>query len=725
MSKRLLGLVVATAALSLALVASASAAVVAGNTGWYWSNPLPQGNSLTLADTIAGRAYVAGEAGTLMRSDNGGATWTGIRSGLPAGNSDLQNVRAVTPDVVVFASSCGLRRTDDGGVTVRRLPWGSDDVTCPATISSLSFPNGSVGYLLLSNGDVVQTLDGGDSWRKQTAAPGSQATGGGAAVADIWFPTATSGVLSVGGQIYYSSDSGSSWTPAQAVNGSGMAHFEFISPTVGFAVGSRTSLYKTTDGGVSWAPVAGDGTVEGNVVGSLSCTDATTCLAATADGVNLLRTTDGGTSWTTIKASTRPVFAVGFTTATHAIAVGAQSVIVKTDDAGSNWSAINSEAAGSFTKSHVDNGSSAVLFGGGTSLARTTDAGASWKPITTLASGTIVDAAFPTATRGYVLDSQNSLRRSDDGGIAWKVLDLQGAKPRALYAPSEKTLLLVGGKGVRRSQDAGLSFNAVGKSKFRKRKFGAVDRAGSAVMVYGETSLAVSKNDGRDWKLIALPKKVKTVYLADFADAKTGWIVDSNAELWQTSNAGKKWVRNETNGMGPMTSMALTDTRHGMLADGSGSIFVTTDAGRTWSQQSPFLSKKPIKTTIAPLSARGAVLFVPSTNRILATSTFGQIGPPSKLTIKASAPKIKKGKTVQVTGKLAPSQGGELVTVLARPIDAKSGTNWKRQTALVSLGGTFTTTWKLDKPMIFVARWAGDATHDGDGADAVFVKLKK
>lgn len=725
MSKRLLTFVLAAVAVPLALAGTASAAVVAGNTGWYWSNPLPQGNTLTLADTIAGRAYVGGEAGTLMRSDNGGATWTGIRSGLPAANSDLRTVRAVTPDTVVFASTCGLRRTDDGGATVRRLPWGSDDVTCPATITSLSFPNGSVGYLLLANGDVVQTLDGGDAWRKQTAAPGSPATGGGATVADIWFPTPTSGVLSIGNQIYYTTDSGSSWTPAQTVNGGGMVHFEFISATVGFAVGNKASLYKTIDGGATWAPVAGDGTVEANAVGSLSCADANTCLAATADGLNLLRTIDGGATWTVIKASTREVYAVGFTSATHAVAVGSGSVIVSTDDAGTNWTPINSEAAGKFTTAHVDNGTSAVLFGGGTALARTTDSGASWKPIVTLASGTIVDAAFPTALRGYVLDSQNSLRRSDDGGIAWKVLDLQGAKPRALYAPSEKTLLLVGGKGVRRSADAGLSFDIVGKSKFRKRKFSAVDRAGAAVLVYGSKSLAVSKDDGKTWALLKLPKKVKSIDRADFADARTGWIVDSSSELWTTKSAGKKWVRNDTNGVNAMRSMALTDTKHGYLADGSGSVYVTDDAGKTWSQQSPFLSKSSINTLIAPLSARGAILYVPGTNRILATSSFGQIGTASKLTIKSSAAKVKKGKTVQITGKLAPSQGGEQVTVVARPLDAKSGTSWKRQTALVSLGGTFTTTWRLSKPMIFVARWAGDATHDGDGADAVIVKLKK
>lgn len=725
MSKRLLTFVLVVIAVPLALASTASAAVVAGNTGWFWSNPLPQGNTLTKADTIAGRAYVAGEAGTIMRSDNGGATWTGIRSGLPAALSDVKTIRAVTPDTVIFASDCGLRRTDDGGATVRRLPWSSNDVTCASPIVSLSFPTTTIGYLLLATGEILQTKDGGDSWRKQTAPSGTPIAGGTAQVNDIWFSSASAGVVSVGTNIFYTTDEGSSWTAVQSVPGLGQLRFEFISATEGYAFGNKSGLYKTINGGATWTLVVGNGTIEANAVSSLSCADLNTCLAATSDGASILRTTDGGTVWTALKASTRATYAVGFTSATHALAVGAGSVIVSTDDAGQNWTAINSEAPGQYFRAHVDSASSAVLFGGGTAMARTTDAGASFKAIVTYASAPILDAAFPTDKRGYVLDTRNELTRSDDGGTTWRVLDLAGARPNALYSPNEKTLLLVGSKGVRRSDDAGISFKTVGKSKFRKLKFSSVDKAGSSVVVYGSSNIAVSKNLGKNWTAIKKSKKIKTIKLLDFADAKNGFLTDQNGELWTTRSGGKKWTRSESTGFNTIRSLALTDSKHGYIADGSGSVFVTADGGKTWSQQSPFLNKSPVSTLLAVLSSKGAILVIPGTNRILATSTFGQIGTPSKLKIKSSKAKVKKNKEFTVTGTLAPSQGGEQVTVLARQTNAKGGTKWSKKTVTVSLGGTFTTTWKVSKGTIFVARWAGDATHDGDGADPVIVKLKK
>ena len=650
MSKRLLTFVLVVIAVPLALASTASAAVVAGNTGWFWSNPLPQGNTLTKADTIAGRAYVAGEAGTIMRSDNGGATWTGIRSGLPAALSDVKTIRAVTPDTVIFASDCGLRRTDDGGATVRRLPWSSSDVTCASPIISLSFPTPDIGYLLLATGEILQTQNGGNSWRKQTAPSGTPIAGGSAQVSDIWFSSASAGVVSVGTNIFYTTDSGASWTAVQAVPGSGQLRFEFISATEGFAYGNQSGLYKTTDGGATWTVVAGNGTIEGNAVGSLSCADANTCLAATTDGASILRTTDGGAIWTVLKASTRPTFAVGFTSATHALAVGTGSVIVSTDDAGQNWLPLNSEAPGQYFRAHVDSATSAVLFGGGTAMARTTDAGASFKPIVTYANAPILDAAFPTANRGYVLDTRNELTRSDDGGITWVVLDLAGARPSSLYSPNEKTLLLVGSKGVRRSVDAGITFKTAGTGKFRKLKFKSVDKAGSAVVVYGSSNIAVSKDEGKNWKLIKKSKKIKTIKLLDFADAKNGFLTDQNGELWTTKSGGKKWTRSESTGFNTVRSLALTDSKHGYIGDGSGSVFVTADGGTTWSQQSPFLNKNPVSTLLAVLSSKGAILVIPGTNRILATSTFGQIGTPSTLKIKPSKPTGQEERRVHGLG---------------------------------------------------------------------------
>ena len=63
--------------------------------------------------------------------------------------------------------------------------------------------------------------------------------------------------------------------------------------------------------------------------------------------------------------------------------------------------------------------------------------------------------------------------------------------------------------------------------------------------------------------------------------------------------------------------------------------------------------------------------------------------------------------------------------MLARVVGAKGGTRWVPQERTVSATGTFTTSWRITATTEFIARWSGDAAHDGDAAPLKIVKLRK
>src|SRR6059058_6696214 len=78
---RLSAALACAAALLAALPALAPASVQVGSSGWQWGNPLPQGNTLRSISFAGGRGYAAGDFGTLLRTDDGGATWIGLPAG--------------------------------------------------------------------------------------------------------------------------------------------------------------------------------------------------------------------------------------------------------------------------------------------------------------------------------------------------------------------------------------------------------------------------------------------------------------------------------------------------------------------------------------------------------------------------------------------------------------------------------------------------------------------
>ena len=84
--------------------------------GWSWQNPLPQGNYLlgvSFVDANIGTAV--GDAGTILRTPDGGATWTRQTSGTI---NALLGVSFVDANIGTAVGWHGtILRTTNGGVT--------------------------------------------------------------------------------------------------------------------------------------------------------------------------------------------------------------------------------------------------------------------------------------------------------------------------------------------------------------------------------------------------------------------------------------------------------------------------------------------------------------------------------------------------------------------------------------------------------------------------------
>src|SRR5262249_6490888 len=151
---------------------------------WQWGNPLPQGNTVRAMAFAGTTGYAAGDHGTLLKTTDGGSTW----SGLPAGTlTGLTVVQALDGDTVFAGGGCVARRSVDGGRTFTRVAFAPLEVGCRNGLTGLSFVSRDVGYLLLADGSVYKTADGGTQFAPRTAVPDTRAAGGGAVPAAVTF----------------------------------------------------------------------------------------------------------------------------------------------------------------------------------------------------------------------------------------------------------------------------------------------------------------------------------------------------------------------------------------------------------------------------------------------------------------------------------------------------------------------------------------------------------
>ncbi len=739
MTRSIRSALVAIACLILATVASvatASANVQVGSSGWQWGNPQPEGNTLHDLAFAPGSTtgYGVGDFGTIVKTTDSGATWTG----LPAGTfTNLTRVQSLPDGSVIAGGGCVMRISTDGGATFSRIPFAASEVGCPHGVVAFSYSSRSAGYNLLDDGEVQHTTDGGQSFLSNTTGlPGTAGspTGGPAKPLDITFLAdgMTGFASTTDGHIYRTADGAQTWSAVYA--GAPITRITFPNGgPIGYAAGSGGTFLTTIDTGATWVP-HDSGTTEN--LTDLSCSNSE-CAIATGRGDIVDTTLDGGLTFTQPHPPVE-VNAVAFVSATQVLGVGNSGGTAISTDGGVSYTRVGQPLPSAYTRLRAGGANgSAYAAGPNGALAQTIDGGKTWTPAKVGGAGNIVDVSFPTPMHGWALDSSGALYTTSNGAASWKSIDTGStAKPNAVYASSASHVMVVGPRGIRRSTNSGLDFTS--DPKINLVPLSDVDTAGAGtVVVYGPQLILESRNDGESFTSVHKPGPYHRhgrllvnrlpVYKVDFVSATTGFLLDGLGRLWSTRNTGRTWTELSATGTENAAGMAFSSAangylvinRFGSVTTNSGFLLRTSDGGRSWHPQ--FIVSDPINPR--GVAAGGSTDYLLSnSSRLLSTTTGGDWGQSSKLTIKASRARLSKPSTIAVSGTLAPASGFEEVVVSSRPAGALY---WTSHIAKVDSNGKFTSTWSNLRRGAnqFVAQWQGDFRSAGAGTSVLNVTV--
>ena len=717
MGSRRLILALAGAALLLP-AAFAQGAVTVGHSGWSWGSPSPQGQTIRALELEGARGYAAGAFGTVLVTGDSGLSWTGAATGT---TETLDRVSIVDADSVVVSGGCIVRRSDDAGTTFRRVPWTSSEARCASPVIAADFLANETGHLLLEDGSVLRTLDGGSTWARRTAVPGTPAAGETAAPADIAFTTPSDGIAATAqGRLYRTTDGAQSWALVRQA-GAAVRDVYFRSATVGFAAGDGP-LLRTSDGGTTWLELT-PGPLR---LATIRCADAFTCIATTQAGTALMRTRDGGVTLTPVSPSSRKLFAASFGADLRVVAAGEGGATVRSEDAGSSWNAVGEQLPRAFNRMRATPAGLAFAVGPRGTLARSLDGGRTWAEVGVSTAENVIDASWVDEFTGYAVDEAGTVLRTVNGGASWQVLETgYSATPQAVLALSANEVLLIGGRGILRSANGGRSFTRVRARIVARTRLFNVDRAGSRVFAYGSKNIVASRDRGRTWQKVLRPRKALLSSL-DFVSARTGFVLGQDGQVFKTRNGGRRWSDLSGVGSDNATGMSFGTAARGYLAlsrfgdDSSGYLLRTTDGGRSWRPQL-VSSGKPAADGLVSAGANEAFLIADG-SQLLFTTSGGERGQRSKVTLRASRRTVRRRAVIRLRGRLQGATAGARVLVSRRE---RGESGWVHREATVASSGSFTTRWRLSKTAAFVAQWAGDEDSTGDGSGAVVVRLKR
>ena len=228
----------------------------------------------------------------------------------------------------------------------------------------------------------------------------------------------------------------------------GLGGVFFLSPDVGYVVGWKGTILKTTDGGQHWQTQESGTTMPLNAVffgDEQTGYAAGGCKRPTCrtDASILLKTMDGGESWVEWATPLRsPIMSLAFLSADHGFAA-ADSDLAETFDGGQTWDEVPALPAVTWLSlvRFVDDRSGFALAHNG--LLTTRDAGRTWirtgLPSAPLTYG--VDFVSPEV--GYAA-GQGKMRKTIDGGQTWTELSESPVGAYAVHFVDERVGVAVG-----------------------------------------------------------------------------------------------------------------------------------------------------------------------------------------------------------------------------------------------------------------------------------------
>ena len=281
--------------LSTAMVLSVAATAALAQQAWVARRIAPVKQELNTVFFLDGkRGWAGGDDGFLIRTDDGGVTWS------------KQNV--ATTDAIndiyfrdkergfLIAGNAIFMTEDDGSrwVEARRFaPSEFDGAT--VELYCIRFSSKKKGWVVgsISKRDrvidsiLINTGNSGATWQRQQAPSSSE-------LIHVDFDNDRRGwIVGDGGTILYTNDGGDTWMRQNSGTHVTLFHVDFRNDKRGLAVGAKGTLLQTSDGGATWTPV------KTNVPATLLSVEFVNEDEAWAvgRGGTILRTFDGGASW--------------------------------------------------------------------------------------------------------------------------------------------------------------------------------------------------------------------------------------------------------------------------------------------------------------------------------------------------------------------------------------------------------------------------------------------
>ncbi len=429
------------------------------------------------------------------------------------------------------------------------------------------------------------------------------------------------------GLILRSEDKGETWAKISSSTKSRLNSIAMTDNGTGWIVGAGGTVLKTTDNGLTWikqsignyyslyAVATSDGvncyaggylgkfniSKDGGATWSVSTTNSTKDIRSifvqsrgvvyiSQDAGIIERTGDDGLTWTNQTTGiTSAIFEIALL-GSNGFAVGAQGKLLRTTDAGANWSLVPVHEIFDLTSVRMMDASKILVVGVNGQLLTSTNGGSSFESKFPFQNNVSQYAIAYDPGNYYLSVGEAGQINKSTNGVNWTVTTARYL-PYFLYDVFFTDVnhgVVAGDIGcLLLTHDGGTTW--VNKSPQAAQQYTYLyfinDNIGFAS---SNVALARTTDGGNSWTEVlshqATPAMNGDFESIFFVDSNYGWAVTNMGEIFWTKNSGLTWSA-AISGVTKLLSGVFFANRKEGIAMGSGGTFLNSaDSGRTWNK---------------------------------------------------------------------------------------------------------------------------------------------
>ncbi len=494
--------------------------------GWFWQNPLPQGNHLRGVDFInSTTGYAVGEGGTVIKTTNAGLNWLNV------------------------------------------------SMTFPVYLESIDFLNVDIGYAATAFATIVKTTNGGHDWTTSLNVPNSSM--------HSIFVLDENNIYATGAAAFYKTTNGGiNWFSfSTGYYSTGLYDVNFLNVNTGFIVGFPDVVLKTTNGGDNWV----------NTVSFTGIQQSYQSIKVVNNNIfitnrgQILKSTNLGTNWNCVVCSSSSSLSeITFNNAGTGLVLG--TYLHRSSDYGESWSPMLPLNFSLYYPTSISlNGNNSIIVGEYGMILRSSNAGVNWTEISDRTNLNLMfDIFYTDANTGFISASGGKIYKTTNSGNSWILKNSDTAIVSFSRVIFNGNLGLTGNNGrIYRTTNLGENwqlFNS-GNESIIYRDFDFIDQ--SVIYISGSNNLK-STNGGLNWSNINGPNGTRTGL--DFINENEGYNI-CDGLIYKTTNGGNNWT-GPANVSGFYRAISFFDENNGIAVGNSGYIARTTNAGNNWSSES-------------------------------------------------------------------------------------------------------------------------------------------